>query len=96
MELLVTYDVDTTTPAGARRLRKVAKICEAYGLRVQKSVFEVVCSDTHWITMEKRLLDTINPDQDSIRVYTLRTGTFGKAEHLGHSPPAPHDTPLIY
>ena len=46
MELLVTYDVNTTTPEGRRRLRKVAKLCEGYGLRVQKSVFEVVCNDT--------------------------------------------------
>jgi CRISPR-associated protein Cas2 len=41
MELLITYDVDTTTPAGTRRLRHVAKTCEGYGHRVQKSVFEV-------------------------------------------------------
>ncbi|MEY8042633.1 CRISPR-associated endonuclease Cas2 [Saccharopolyspora cebuensis] len=96
MELLITYDVDTTTPAGERRLRRVAKACEAYGLRVQKSVFEVVCSDVQWQLMRHRLLGIIDPDHDSIRVYRLHAGTFSGAQHLGHSPPAPHDTPLIY
>lgn len=42
MEFLVTYDADTTTAEGRRRLRRVAKTCESYGLRVQKSVFEIV------------------------------------------------------
>ncbi|EID52381.1 uncharacterized protein predicted to be involved in DNA repair [Saccharomonospora xinjiangensis XJ-54] len=44
----------------------------------------------HW------LLDIIYPERDSIRVYHLHRGTFSTAQHLGHSPPAPHDTPLIY
>ncbi|KAA5837944.1 CRISPR-associated endonuclease Cas2 [Saccharopolyspora hirsuta] len=96
MELLVTYDVDTTTPAGRRRLRQVAKICESYGIRVQKSVFEIVCTDADWITMRHRLLDIISTEHDSIRIYTLHRGTLDTAQHLGHSPPAPHHDPLIY
>ncbi|MBI3966168.1 MAG: CRISPR-associated endonuclease Cas2, partial [Chloroflexi bacterium] len=40
MEVLVTYDVATESVEGQRRLRRVAKVCEAYGQRVQKSVFE--------------------------------------------------------
>ncbi|MEV0705112.1 CRISPR-associated endonuclease Cas2 [Saccharopolyspora sp. NPDC050389] len=96
MELLVTYDVDTTTPDGRRRLRRVAKICEAYGIRVQKSVFEIVCTDADWLTMRHRLLEIIAHEHDSIRVYSLQRGTFAKAEHLGHSPPAAHNEPLIY
>lgn len=96
MEILITYDVDTTTSAGARRLRHVAKICEAYGLRVQKSVFEVVCTPANWIRMQQRLLDVIDVEHDSIRIYQLHANAFNKAQHLGHSPPAPHDTPLVY
>lgn len=95
MELLVTYDVDTTTPDGRRRLRRVAKICEAYGLRVQKSVFEIVCTDADWLKMRHRLLGSI-AESDSIRVYSLQQGTLATAEHLGHSPPAPHHDALIY
>lgn len=96
MELLITYDVDTTTTDGSRRLRKVAKTCEAYGNRVQKSVFEVICRESDWVLMKRRLLDIIDPEQDSIRVYNLRQGSFAAAEHIGFSPPAPHQGPLIY
>jgi len=40
MNILITYDVSTVTPQGRKRLRQVAKACEAYGQRVQKSVFD--------------------------------------------------------
>jgi CRISPR-associated protein Cas2 len=39
LNILITYDVSTVTPQGRKRLRQVAKACEAYGQRVQKSVF---------------------------------------------------------
>ncbi|MFR9727840.1 CRISPR-associated endonuclease Cas2 [Saccharopolyspora sp. MS10] len=96
MELLLTYDVDTTTPAGRRRLRRVAQACEAYGVRVQKSVFEIVMSEVQLLLLRRRLLDIIDPGLDSIRVYRLPAKSFAEAQHLGHSPPAGHDTPLIF
>ena len=40
MLVLITYDVNTQTAAGRKRLRKVAKECTNYGQRVQNSVFE--------------------------------------------------------
>src|SRR6266702_8868343 len=55
MELLVTYDVNTTTPEGRRRLRQVAQLCEGYGLRVQKSVFEIVCTEPGLLTLLDRI-----------------------------------------
>ncbi|PRW64555.1 CRISPR-associated endonuclease Cas2 [Actinopolyspora mortivallis] len=96
VELLITYDVDTTTPEGRRRLRHVAKACEAYGIRVQKSVFEVVCRRSDWMYMKQRLNEIIDPAEDSIRIYALDRGSFAAAEHMGQSPPAPHDTPLVF
>ncbi|SFO06586.1 CRISPR-associated endonuclease Cas2 [Amycolatopsis rubida] len=96
MELLITYDVDTTTPTGRRRLRHVARACEAYGSRVQKSVFEVVASEAQVLLLRHRLLDIIDPDLDSIRAYRLPAGSFGDAAHLGHSPPAGHNAPLVF
>lgn len=96
MELLLAYDVDTTTPAGRRRLRRVAKTCEGYGIRVQKSVFEVVCSEADWLTLQHDLLEVIDDEHDSIRVYTVPRGTFGAARRLGHSPPTGHNDPLIF
>jgi CRISPR-associated protein Cas2 len=83
MDLLVTYDVETVTPAGQRRLRKVAKICEAYGHRVQKSVFEVVCRETDKVRMIAALQQTIDPTQDSVRIYRLPSHALDDVEHLG-------------
>ncbi len=42
MMVIISYDVDFTETQGAKRLRKVAKICERYGVRVQNSVFETI------------------------------------------------------
>ena len=83
MDLLVTYDVETVTPQGQRRLRKVAKICEAYGHRVQKSVFEVVCRETDKIRLVAALQAAIDPVQDSIRIYRLPANALDDVEHLG-------------
>lgn len=40
MLVLITYDVNTQTPEGRKRLRKVSKECINYGQRVQNSVYE--------------------------------------------------------
>lgn len=72
MEILVAYDVSTELPAGRRRLRKVAKICEGFGQRVQKSVFECVLSEMQLVQLEHRLRGVIDVDVDSLRIYRLR------------------------
>lgn len=95
MELLVTYDVDTTSSAGQRRLRRVAKICEGIGHRVQKSVFEVVCEPGERLRLEARLREVIDTATDSVRIYQLDRGTFEKAQHLGAAIDAAHRQPWI-
>jgi CRISPR-associated protein Cas2 len=95
MELLVTYDVETTTPEGQRRLRKVAKICEGFGARVQKSVFEIVCEPAQRLKLEANLLATIDPKVDSIRIYTVPHGTFAQAQHQGAAVKPAHRGPLV-
>ena len=72
MNLIVTYDVNTLTKEGRRRLRKVAKICEGFGQRVQLSVFECSLNDTQLEKMRQRLLSVISPVEDSLRLYRLR------------------------
>lgn len=72
VELLVTYDVATHSQAGRRRLRKVAKVCEGYGQRVQKSVFECIVTDAQLTLLEARLVEVIDPSSDSLRIYQLR------------------------
>jgi CRISPR-associated protein Cas2 len=70
-EYLVTYDVETKTPEGERRLRTVAKICEGYGQRVQHSVFECRLTQGQLAVLTDRLADVIDLAKDSVRVYRL-------------------------
>jgi CRISPR-associated protein Cas2 len=95
MELLLTYDVSTTTPEGRRRLRQVAQLCEGYGQRVQKSVFEVVCGDADLIKVTDAITRIIDHTHDSIRIYRMPTGAFQAARTLGTAEPVPHRAPLI-
>jgi len=97
MELLVTYDydVETVTPAGQKRLRQVAKICEGIGHRVQKSVFEVVCDAAQRLILESELAKIISPQTDSVRIYQLDRGSFARAEHLGTAVEPPHHGAII-
>ena len=83
MWVLVTYDVNTGASAGRRRLRKVAKICEGYGSRVQKSVFECSLSEVNYERMKLRLIDAISPGEDSLRFYRLRDGRSHTLEVYG-------------
>lgn len=95
MDLLVTYDVDTTTKAGQARLRRVAKVCEAYGHRVQKSVFEVVCRDTDKVRLVAALQRVIDHAQDSVRLYHLPPRALDDVEHLGRPRQIDPRGPLI-
>lgn len=71
MEILVTYDVNTETRAGRKRLRKVATICLGYGQRVQNSVFECQVNAAQLDVLEHRLVETIDPSLDRLRIYRL-------------------------
>lgn len=71
MLILVCYDVNTETSAGRRRLRRVAKVCESIGQRVQKSVFECQVDAAQFEALERRLLSEINPTQDCLRLYRI-------------------------
>jgi CRISPR-associated protein Cas2 len=95
VELLLTYDVNTTTPEGRRRLRQVAQICEGYGLRVQKSVFEIVCTDVDLIKLTASIGRTIDHANDSIRIYPMHSGAFRLVKTLGIAAILPHRDPLI-
>ena len=90
MDLLITYDVETVTPAGRRRLRRVAKICEAYGHRVQKSVFEVVINDVQLVRFEHELRQAIHARKDSIRMYRVPNQSLARVRHLGVAQPVDH------
>lgn len=83
MLMLVSYDVNTTTVSGKRRLRRVAKVCESWGIRVQNSVFECYVDWTQWITLKAKLEEICDPDVDSLRYYNLGNKYEGKTVHFG-------------
>jgi CRISPR-associated protein Cas2 len=84
MLLVIAYDVATADErAGARRLRRVAKVCVSYGVRVQKSVFEMQVGQKEWVELRARLLAEIDPTQDSLRVYFLDETSRQRVEHHG-------------
>ena len=67
MLVLVTYDVNTTSPGGTRRLRQVAKVCQQYGQRVQNSVFECIVDQTEFTSLKLRLKEIVDIERDSLR-----------------------------
>ena len=71
MLVLVTYDVNTETAAGRRRLRKVAKVCVDYGQRVQNSVFECLLDAAQYTMFKAKLTELIDSESDSLRFYQL-------------------------
>jgi CRISPR-associated protein Cas2 len=95
MLVLVTYDVNTETPAGRKRLRRVAKTCENVGQRVQQSVFECLVDQAQWTMTRKKLIDEINAEQDSLRFYFLGRNWKTRIEHVGAKPSYDPEGPLI-
>ncbi|ADI14791.1 CRISPR-associated endonuclease Cas2 [Truepera radiovictrix] len=93
MNVLVTYDVNTETQAGRRRLHKVAKTCKNFGQRVQYSVFECRVNAAQYEDLVAKLKRIINPKSDSLRVYKLRgereefLETFGLDRHVDFDEP---------
>ena len=85
MFVLVTYDVNTETAAGKKRLRKVAKECEKYGTRVQNSVFECLLDPGQNKLLQTALREIIDEEKDSLRFYYLGNKYKTKIEHFGQN-----------
>lgn len=95
MLVLITYDVNTETNAGKKRLRKVAKVCVNYGQRVQNSVFECVMDSALFCTVKHKLEQIVDPEKDSLRFYYLGDSYKTKVEHFGAKPSFNVEGPLI-
>lgn len=95
MVVLVTYDVSTIEPAGRRRLRRVAKICEDYGQRVQNSVFECLVEPADWTVLRSKLLKVYEPEEDSLRFYYLGRNWRRRVEHHGAKKMLDPEGPMI-
>ena len=83
MLVLITYDVNTETASGKKRLRKVAKECQNYGQRVQNSVFECIMDNAKTQVVKAKLLEIIDMDKDSLRFYYLGKAYKNKVELYG-------------
>lgn len=95
MMVLITYDVDTTSAAGRKRLRVLAKKCQNYGQRVQNSVFECLVDAAQMTQLKNRLVGVIDPDKDSLRFYYLGNEWRHRVEHVGAKPSLDLEGPLI-
>lgn len=64
-------------------MRRVAKECENYGMRVQCSVFECNLDPAQWTALKNKLIDIIDEEFDSLRFYYLGSNWRRRVEHVG-------------
>lgn len=83
MMVLITYDVNTETAEGKRRLRQVAKVCQNYGQRVQNSVFECLLDPSQLKLVQHELLQIMDESSDSLRFYNLGNNYSNRIEQYG-------------
>ncbi len=95
MMVLVSYDVRTSEPGGAKRLRRVAKVCRNFGQRVQFSVFECIVDPAQWTRLRQQLIDEIDTEADSLRFYFLGANWRNRVEHVGAKGSVDQEGPLI-
>ena len=95
MMVLVTYDVNTTSEGGQKRLRRVARACQNVGQRVQNSVFECLVDPAQWTDLRHRLIDEVDTELDSLRFYILGKNWNRRVEQVGAKPSYDPEGPLI-
>lgn len=96
MMVLITYDVRTSSNGGVKRLRRVAKVCQNYGQRVQNSVFECIVDSTQYEELKIALEQIIDREQDSLRFYRLGENYKTKVKHIGSKEVFQLEDPLIF
>ncbi|VAW80901.1 CRISPR-associated protein Cas2 [hydrothermal vent metagenome] len=95
MLILVAYDVSTEMPEGRRRLRRIAKVCQNYGQRVQKSLFECNVDATTYELLEEELLAEIDDKEDNLRIYRMTEPLDKNVKEFGNFESTDFDSPLI-
>lgn len=97
MLVLVSYDVSRTeSREGAKRLRKIAKLCQDYGQRVQYSMFECLVDPAQWVFLRSKLIEVMDPAQDSLRFYFLGKNWRNRIEHVGAKESLDPQGPLVF
>lgn len=95
MLVIVCYDVSTETKAGRRRLRRVARVCEGMGQRVQKSIFECQVNAMQFEELERRLLGEIDSGEDCLRFYRLTEPVELHVREYGNFKAVDFEGPLV-
>ncbi len=95
MLVLITYDVNTSSGSGQKRLRRVARICQNYGQRVQNSVFECLVDPAQFSKVRAKLIKEIDKSKDSLRFYFLGKNWKRRVEHVGARESYDPEGPLI-
>ncbi len=95
MLVLVSYDVSTRTEAGRHRLRRIARLCQDRGQRVQNSVFECLVDSAQCVAFRAELVAVTDAEEDSLRFYFLGNNWKGRVEHVGAKPTYDPEGPLI-
>lgn len=95
MLVVITYDVNTESEGGQKRLRKVAKACQSYGQRVQNSVFECLIDTAQLKILQARLEKIIDKEKDSLRYYFLGNNWQNRVVHIGAKKVTSMEDPLI-
>jgi CRISPR-associated protein Cas2 len=95
MMVVVAYDVSTETEEGKKRLRRVAKVCENRGQRVQNSVFECLVDASQWVRLRADLIAQASDTEDSLRFYFLGDNWQHRVEHVGAKVAYDPEGPLI-
>ncbi len=95
MRILITYDVETASPEGSKRLRQVAKACVNYGPRVQNSVFECLLTETQYLELKERLSRIIDSESDSVRFYRLSSNLNKAVVSIGKITSYDPEAPLL-
>jgi CRISPR-associated protein Cas2 len=95
MLVIVCYDVNTETRAGRRRLRRVARVCEGIGQRVQKSVFECQVDRARLEALERQLLAEIDAGEDNLRLYKIAERNGYDVREHGCFRATDFDAPLV-
>jgi CRISPR-associated protein Cas2 len=88
MRVLITYNVSVVSEGGQIQLRRIAKTCLDYGMRVQNSVFECELTPAEYVMLKNVLTNLFDPNEDSLRFYKLGKRGRQQVEHIGAKPVA--------
>ena len=86
MMIIVVHDIEGSGKAAVKRQRRIASICEAYGVRVQRSVFECEVNADQLRNLVLELNMVLDADTDSVRLYSLGNRWQNRIQVLGHEP----------